>query len=155
MKPTRSHKTFAQVILGILALVALFFTLPAAAQVVGPNTLTVPASVAATTTNTTYASSNWVGTATQSQKVTLGVKFQLTSTGTSAVVFKFDSSVDGVNWETATHSITGTAAGTTPVNKLGTFDLGGAPYFRLSSIENPNANAVTNISIRYSAKKGT
>jgi len=152
---TNPRKIVSEFVLGIPALAALMFTLPASAQYVGPNTMTAPASVAATSTNTTYASSNWVASAVNAQKIGVSVTAKLTGAGTTATVYKFDASLDGVNWETAAYSLTITPAGTTAVTKTANFDLGGLAYIRLSSVENPNANAITNILIKTGSKKGT
>lgn len=139
--------------LKVFAAFAFAFAMPAFAQFDGPKTLTVPASVAAATTNTTYASSNWTAVSVNGSKLGVGLTFKLQGAGTSAVVFKFDASLDGASWETAAYSVTATAAGTTAVTKNGNFDLGALPYVRLSSVENPNASAVTNIVIRYGNKR--
>lgn len=155
MKPTRSHKTFAQVILGILALVAIFFTLPAAAQVdEGSLPLASNATFAATSTNTTWASSNFVATPVRSSAVTIQTTLKLTGAGTTAIVLKFDSSVDKVKWATGTHSVTITPNGTSEVTDVESVTLGSTPFLRLSSSENPNASTATNVLVKWVGKRG-
>lgn len=154
MKSIKSK--FRKFIAGLAGAVAALVALPAAAQTFdGPKNLTVPASVAAASTNTTYASSNWTASAISGSKMGVGVTFKLTGSGSSTVVLKFDASLDGATWETAAYSVSAAANGTTAVVKNANFDLGALPYVRLSSIENPNASsAVTNLVIRYGNKRG-
>lgn len=154
MKPIT--RKFRNLIGGAVAAIAAMIATPATAQTFdGPKTLTVPTSVAALSTNTTYASSNWMASSISGSKMGVSIKFALTGAGSSTVVFKFDASLDGANWEPAAYSVSAAANGTTAVVKNANFDLGSLPYVRLSSIENPNASsAVTNLVIRYGNKRG-
>lgn len=149
---TKFRKTLAAIAGAVASLIAI----PAAAQVVGPTTLGLPStfSVTAASTNTTYTGSNWMASAVSGSKLGVAISFKLTSTGTSAVVFKFDSSLDGSKWESAAFSVTQAANGTNEVTKHGNFDVSALPYIRLSAIENPNANAITNVTIRTGHKRG-
>lgn len=110
--------------------------------------------IAASTTNTTIGSSNLaVIVATRAIDIAIQPQFKLTGAGTSPVVLKFDESIDNSNWTVATRSITITPSGTTLVSKMANFTVGAAGYLRLSQIENPNAEAVTNLVIKYAQKE--
>lgn len=91
-------------------------------------------------------------TATRSPYLTPQVTFALNGAGTTAVVFKFDESVDGANWAPSTFTISVTPAGATSVSGLTRQTVGASGYFRLRIVENPNASAVTNLLLRYSTK---
>lgn len=107
--------------------------------------------VAASTTNSVTAP---VIAATRASDVALQATFKLTGSGTSAVVFVFDESIDNSNWESASRTLSVTAAGTSTVSNVGNYTLGGAGYLRLSSVQNPNAAAITNLVLKYSLKPG-
>ncbi len=111
-------------------------------------------SVAAATTNTTIASSNVIAAVTRSRYVTLQPIFKLTGSGTTAVVLVFDESTDGSTWESAAHTVSVTAAGTTEVTAVQNVQLEGIGFLRLGAIRNPNAEAVTNLSVKISYKTG-
>ena len=122
-------------------------------------TLTTPLpstySVAAASTNTTIASSNLVISVTRGANVAIQPIFKLQGAGTSAVVFLFDESLDGVNWSPV-GSITAsvTASTTTQVQDVANHSIGALPFLRLAEIRNPNATALTNLTIKYSIKTG-
>ena len=82
------------------------------------------------------------------------IGFKLDGSGTSAVVFKFDESIDGANWVATTRTLSVTAAGTTTVHNLSNLTLGGAGYLRLSYIGNPNSANITNLYVKYAYKPG-
>ena len=139
----------------ILAVVALF-AVSAQAQsydvittTLSSNSVTIT-SIAASATNSTVRSSTMLS---HQQSIGVQASFALASTGTSAVVFKFDSSVDGLNWTSAAYSITVTANGTNTVSGASTFAIGGIGHVRLSSIENPNAEAMTGVTVKYARKQ--
>lgn len=138
----------------ILAAAGLFTAPEARAQYVLKTALGGTANVAASTTNTTFATTN-----TTMLEVTRGLDiaiqpyFKLNGTGTSPVVLKFDTSIDNTRWTVAAQSITITANGTNEVSKVSNFTLGAVGYIRLSQIENPNASAITNLTIGYAQKQ--
>lgn len=137
----------------ILALGATLFALNASALDYITTTLNGGTNnVAASTTNsyTTHA----VFTAAYSSDIALQPIFKLTGSGTSAVVFVFDISLDGSNWYSSAFTISVTAAGTSTVTKTASQSLGSQPYVRLSSIQNPNASAITNLSLVATMKRG-
>lgn len=110
--------------------------------------------ISATSTNTTMAATNLaVIEATRALDIAIQPSFKLTGSGTSPVVLKFDTSIDNSNWTVASQSITITAAGTATVSKAQNFTLGAVTYMRLSQVENPNASAITNLTIRYVQKR--
>lgn len=103
---------------------------------------------AATSTNTVTS------TAMLSHQQTLGVQVahSLADTGTDAIVYKFDTSVDGLYWTANTYSITVTSSGTNVVSGSASFAVGGMGYVRLSSIENPSARIITP-TVKWAIKK--
>lgn len=118
------------------------------------STLVSTYSVAATTTNTTIASSNIIAAVTRSSYVTLQPIFKLQGAGSSAVVFVFDESTDGSTWESAAHTVSITADTTNQVTLVQNVQLEGIGFLRLGAVRNPNASAVTNMSVKISYKTG-
>lgn len=138
--------------------IAIGMILPTSAQAqaapkIEPLVLPVT-TIASTTTNSSLSSSNITFVVPQSGNVCIQPAFALTSSGTTAVVFRFDASANGSDWESGAFSVSVTPAGTTRVTKCGNAAINGIPFLRLGSIENPNANAVTNLTIWFSAKPG-
>lgn len=111
-------------------------------------------SVAAGTTNTAIASSNVVFEVTRGTQIAVQPKFRLTGSGTSDVVFMFETSVDAVTWSASQLSVSVTATGTNVTSALATLNVGGAGFLRLSAVENPNGAAVTNLVIATAYKVG-
>jgi hypothetical protein len=107
---------------------------------------------AATTTNT--ISSPVTIPVTRANNAGLGTSFKLGGSGTSAVVLKYDASVDNVAWETAAFSQTITANGTNTVYSVDNIATVGYGFIRLSSIENPNASLITELKIMVGQKPG-
>jgi hypothetical protein len=105
--------------------------------------------VPAATTNSTAI----IIPVTRSTDVALQPSFKLTGSGTSAVVFKFDESLDAATWKPAVISVSVTASGTSTVMALSSSTIDAVGYLRLSSIENPNATAVTNLVLKYATKR--
>jgi hypothetical protein len=89
--------------------------------------------------------------ATRSANIALQVSIALAGAGTSAVVCRFDESVDGSNWEASAHSVSVTANGTNTVTTVANVAVNAIGFLRLSSIENPNAEDVT-VTIKYADK---
>lgn len=106
--------------------------------------------IPATTTNSTIR-----GTivATHAVDIAVQASFVLGGAGTTAVVLKFDESIDNVNWTAAAVSISITANGTSSVSKVSNFTIGGIGYLRLSSVENPNASAIASLAVKYAQKR--
>jgi hypothetical protein len=111
------------------------------------NSVTVTA-IAATATNTTVRADI---PATRADNLGIQVSVTLAGSGTSAVVCKFDESLDGTNWESAAHSVSVTAAGTSTVTTVSTIAVNAIGHLRLSSVENPNGEAAT-VVIKYAQK---
>ena len=109
------------------------------------------ANVAAATTN---AVTTPVLTVVKSSDVAIQASFKLTGAGTSAVVFNFDESIDNSSWKSNSRTLSVTPAGTTTVVNMGNYTLGGAGFLRLSSVQNPNSAAITNLVLKYSYKSG-
>jgi len=105
--------------------------------------------VAATTTNT-Y---NVAITPAKANNLAVMYQFKLTSSGTSATAATFQRSVDNSTWESA-FSLPGTAAGTTVVTVTTNIPTGAYGYYRLNTVTNGNANAMTNVTVKYSVKNG-
>lgn len=107
--------------------------------------------VSATTTNTSFSV---IIDAPRSTYVGLQPVFSLTGAGTSAVVFKFDKSLDRVHWESGGATVSVTANGTNVVTAASSVTLGAIGYLKLTTVENPNASAITNLWLIPSRKNG-
>lgn len=105
--------------------------------------------IAATTTNS-YSFSYHV----RGSQISVQPVFKLTGAGTTALVFVLDTSLDNSNWKTSAHRIGLAAAGTTSVTTISNITVGAIGYVRLASVENDNANAVTNLTVIFSSKDG-
>lgn len=146
------NKKISQLIcVAIVAMAAVIFTPESQGQYILGSVLGGTNNVEAATTNTTFTA---VIPATKGLAVAVQPQFKLTDTGTDPVVLKFDTSLDQINWTVAAQSVTVTADGTNTVSKAANFDLGAVGYIRLSQVENPNAAAITNLTIKYSQKRG-
>lgn len=112
---------------------------------------------------TTQSITNWVGAAstnsnagtitmTKHDIAALQVVFGLMGAGTSAVVVKLYESVDGTTFDdTAVSSLSVTPAGTTTVAGVLPITSTAVGYYKVA-IENPNANAVTNLVVKLGVK---
>lgn len=158
MNPMKPFRTITRLLAPILAVVAVAFVpLSAKAQAAtddGALPFLSNATFAATSTNATWASSNYVFAPVRSSAITLQTTLKLTGAGTTAIVLKFDSSVDRVKWATGTHSVTITPAGTSEVTDVENVTIGAIPYLRLSSVENPNSATATNVAVKWLGKRG-
>lgn len=138
----------------IVLTIAALLAVPTQAQSysIGTATITsnsvVTTAIAASATNTTVRASI---PATRADNLGLQLSISLAGAGTSAVVAKFDESLDGSNWESSAHSITATANGTNVVTTVSTIAVGAIGYLRLSSIENPNAQVLT-VTLKHTQK---
>ena len=103
--------------------------------------------VAALTTNTC----NSVITLTKYDQVAIQPVFKLMGSGTTAVAFNFDWSGDSSNW-VSYYTASVTPAGTASVTGIWSTNVGPVGYLRLSTIGNPNANAITNLNIKVITK---
>jgi hypothetical protein len=81
---------------------------------------------------------------------------QATNTTSTAVVYRFAGSVDGNRWVSNYYTFTETVAVNTksPGAWITNFDTGAMPYISLQTIENPGANALTNIILIENGKPG-
>lgn len=140
--------------LSIIAFLALAFTAPStqAQSLNYKSILGDTANSPASTDNTTFYTTNSTTYVARGNQLGIQVDFKLQGAGSSAVVFRFDSSLDGINWTASSILMTNTASATTLVTKTQTFDVGGVPYFRLTSINNGNATAVTNLAVKFVSK---
>lgn len=90
-----------------------------------------------------------------SREVFIQCSFKMTGAGaTSNVWFYLDSSVDNSVWLPQTHVLGKAANGVSEVVMQTNITVGAQPYLRLSSIYNTNTIAVTNLTFRYSTKRG-
>lgn len=107
-------------------------------------------SVAAATTNTP----NSVVDCTGGKEFSIGVVSQFQAAGVSNVIFYFEKSPDGVNFEpTPSLSYVFIGNGTNVVTGVTNFTLNAVPYVRLSHVSNTNVSfATTNTSIRVFVK---
>lgn len=109
------------------------------------------ANVAASTTNSVTVP---IITVAKANNAAIQASFKLAGSGTSAVVFTFDESVDASVWKSASTTLSVTANGTNSVNNILKLATEGSGYYRLSSVANPNASAITNLVLKYSYKAG-
>lgn len=144
-------KKFIKFIAGFCAFAALTTGLHAQLSVQTTSLNGGTANVAASTTNSVTVP---VLTVAKASNVAIQAAFKLTGAGTSAVVFNFDESIDGSNWKTSSRTLSVTPAGTSTVVNLGNYTLGGAAFLRLSSVQNPNSAAITNLVLNYAYKTG-
>lgn len=140
--------------LSLIALALSFLTIETHAQrydlhtaTITSNSVTITA-IEASITNTTVRASI---PATRDKALAVQCTIALAGSGTSAVVCKFDESLDGTYWTSAAQSMTITASGTNIISKTTNFDIGAKGYWRLSSVENPNAQVLT-LGIKYAQK---
>lgn len=151
-KAMKSIKT--AVSLFVLAFITLAFATSAQAQSyniksIGGSTANSPAS----TDNTTwYTTNSAVITVTKATNLSLQIDQKLQGAGTSAVIYRFGASVDGITYMSSWLLVTNTAAGTTLVSSTRDVSIGGIGYLRLESINNANATALTNLVVRYATK---
>jgi hypothetical protein len=101
--------------------------------------------VAATTTNSSMA----VAISTQKyKKLGLAVQTKLAGAGTTAVDYIYTKTADGSNYTTAnTGSFTVTPTGTVTVNTIVSIDATGLKGIKITTINNPNAAALTNLAV--------
>jgi hypothetical protein len=109
-------------------------------------------------TITNSATSNYVQSATTpvtsenlegATQVGVMTKVQLNGAGSTANIFKFARSTDGVDYETTPGLlITNTPNGTTATYTFNTLTLGGARYIKLTQIVNGSAAAITNAFVK-------
>lgn len=152
--PMKSVKDTLKSALALIAFAAIALTQSVQAQsynisYIGGATANSPAS----TDNTTWYTTNSTPIAiTKASNVALQVESKLQGAGTSAVIFRFGASADGVTYTSNYLLVTNTAAGTTLVSSVRDVAVGGIGFLRLESINNANATAVTNLFVRYAFK---
>lgn len=140
----------------LLPMLAACFVLaiPAKAQNYSIQTTTLTGgtnNVSATTTNSSLAI---VMPVPKSSFIGIQPSFKLTGSGTTAVVFSFDESIDNSVWTSGTQTLSITPAGTTVVTGIKNFSANGVGFLRLSSIANANATAITNLVVKFATKNG-
>ena len=138
-------------ILGILLVLAAAFTASAALEttVMDGSSSNQFTYVAAATTNTPLAVLNCVN----SRYVALQALFQCTGDNSSNVTFRFDRSIDGINWHTNILAWAVPAQGAAPAAAITNLDVGAVPFLRVSAVENPGPAAVTNLLLRVFEKR--
>lgn len=103
--------------------------------------------VAATTTNT------YTGPIFEQRtgNLSIGMCLALDGAGTTGVVLKLDRSVDGTNWVAggAVNRYLLTPAATATVMLATNVSVGAVRFWRVGSVENDNATAVTNLIIKF------
>jgi hypothetical protein len=137
-----------------LTLIAAAFTARAADDF-KPVTLLSITTHALTVTNS--ATSNYVVTATTpvrasvrgANKVGIGVKNQYNGAGSTAIIYKFAKSADGVNFETTPSIlVTNTPNGTTATYYFTEATVSGCAAIQLTQIVNGSAAAITNAFVK-------
>lgn len=134
----------------IAVLGMLFLPVSASAQQYSPVTLTATNWVPVTSTN---SSVNADITINKHDLVALQVAFALQGAGTTACTFAIHESLDGTTYDdTAVQTLSVTPAGSTTVCGVLPISPGAVGYYRLKTIGNPNASAITNLVIKYAFK---
>lgn len=137
-------------LLGVcFAAAMLSLALPASAQL-KTETVSMTNWVAVTTTNTSIGSA--VIDASRVKDVALQITCKLQGSGTTAIPFVVQRSVDGSNWADA-FTISITPAGTATKTVLTNINTQAIPYWRIYSIQNDNASAITNLVAVYTLKR--
>lgn len=144
--------------LTVAAIAVAAFTLHPAASAAGPDqydhTELAYTNAGATTLNggtnhipaTATNTLNSPITLTKHGDFALFINFKLNGAGTSVAIFRFEHSVDGTNYTANAHNLSITANGTTAVSGGPTnLTVGPTGYWRLATVENPNASAITNL----------
>lgn len=108
---------------------------------------------AAITNNTSAYPTNAIINAPQGKDVAIQFVSALSGAGTTANTVTIQESVDRENWMTLM-AFTATPAGTTPVTVVTNLSIGAAPYLRVYSIANANANTgyITNYTVKVNVK---
>lgn len=109
--------------------------------------------IAATATNTYSLGSNYVYSFYNTTHAGIQPVVKLGGAGTSAVTFKFSTSMNGIDWLTNTVSVAVTAAGTLQTSSILATNWSAVSAFRLESIENANANPVVSCNIYFNTKQ--
>lgn len=141
--------TFRLIALACTALIALALG-PAAQAQFRDTPVVITNVVPATTTNTSPGTA--IIDATRVKDVSVQWVLRLTGAGTTAIPFVVQRSVDGANWATA-FSISLTPSGTNYVTTTTNINAQAFPYFRVYSIQNDNASAITNLAVTYGVKR--
>jgi len=115
------------------------------AQVAGPFAFTN--SFAAGSTNTL----NLEIETTRCSAISLQLTHALVGVGNSNVVATFQQTVDGTNWH-ALATMSSTSTGTATASYLTNLNIGAIPKIRLSTIVNPNSNAISSLLLWVSRK---
>lgn len=147
-------RTFLVGFRGLVAAALLWWSGAAAAQsaryVLDPIVAGGTNSVAASSTNST---AYWVD-ATAGGAVGLQVSFRCSGAASSDVTLRLYQSLDRTNWYTgAAYTIAVTANGTSTVTYLTNYTAASAGWFKIYSVENPNAAYLTNFTILSAVKR--
>lgn len=86
-------------------------------------------------------------TLTRYDQMAIQLVFKLNGSGTSATVWNFDHSADGTNYTTGALALSLSANGTTAVTITTNITVNATGYWRLRTVENPNASAITNLQV--------
>lgn len=141
--------TLRVLMLVCLALIALALAPQAQAQF-RDTAVVITNVVPATTTNTSPGTA--VIDATRVKDVSVQWVLRLTGAGTTAIPFVVQRSVDGANWATA-FTISVTPSGTNWATVMTNINAQAVPYYRIYSIQNDNASAITNLAVTYGVKR--
>ena len=138
----------------ILAILAAVFAVSASAQTYGTTAV-----VSGGTNNVAATATNSYGTVINAtRRDAIGLQFSFKCSGTTAVTggdatLVFVKSLDGTTYDTSnTLRFTLAANSTSTVCLVTNVTLSSAGYLKLSTIENTTTNAITNVSVIYSAK---
>jgi len=101
-----------------------------------------------------YAGSGQLFAAHNAQQLGVFISYSVISAGTSNNVVQFSSSVDNSNWVTNSSLMTILSTGTATVRTNFSINTGGIPFWRVESVQNVNAAAITNLTIYGYTKPG-
>ena len=113
----------------------------------GTNNAVAGASTNTYTSGTTFTAANSSG-------ISLQVTASASGTQSSVSTLVFDVSNDNVNWRSSAYRIAMPAFKVAAATTNTTLTLGPIPYLRLTSVENPDAAMLTNVTVKAFIKNG-
>lgn len=148
-------KLFSSILTLALLAIAVTFAVPKAEAQLAIVVLIPGGTNNVSATTTAAYTTEYPFSATKSTQVAIQGTLKTISAMTENITFTFDGSVDNVSWEGSVATLTIPASSATELVTYGTnITVGARGFFRLSSINNQNSSAATNIALKVSTKTG-